>query len=138
MPKINDFAPADESDGWNLELQPSTTSNDLTHELENENDDTNNGRIGSMTINDESGVGVTIPTREVQQDDENIDALENQDSTTSTDIQFDRVPLKKNDVVTFRTNSGEWKRAIITSRAGKSTGKYRNSWNVKLDNGDEM
>ena len=45
--------------------------------------------------------------------------------------------LQVNDPITYRkVGEDEWKTGHLTSRAGKSTGKYKDSWNIKLDNGE--
>ena len=46
--------------------------------------------------------------------------------------------LKKNDKIQYKTSAdGQWIEAAITGRAGKSTGKYHNRYNIKEDGGEE-
>ena len=50
-----------------------------------------------------------------------------------------QITLKTDDTIHFRTSEdNNWKKATVMSRAGKSTGRNKNWFNLKVENGDEM
>jgi len=46
--------------------------------------------------------------------------------------------LKPGDIIRYRASeSEEWNRALVTSRAGKTSGRYANTFNLQVDGSDD-